>query len=79
MNDNKFEYNPLNPIRAQWKDLTTITLPCIYCGKNYQTYQVITQALAFPGEVFNYFCSEKCHDNYYTIERRRERKLNEIL
>ena len=51
-----------------------IEIDCPHCNGKFITYQWICD-----GTIIEFFCSEECYIDYYSIEKVRERKLEKIL
>jgi hypothetical protein len=51
-----------------------VEIECPYCDEKFITYQWICD-----GSVDHYCCGEECYNDYYSIEKVRERKLENIL
>lgn len=51
-----------------------VEIDCLFCNSKFVTYQFI-----HSGDFAHIYCSEECIKEYYSIENRRERKLESIL
>lgn len=51
-----------------------VEVECPLCNDKFITYQMICD-----GSVSQYYCSEDCYKDYYSLEKVRERKLENIL
>ena len=47
---------------------------CFYCDKEYSSYIQIDS-----GYIKDWCCSEECYVDYHSVEKKRERKLENIL
>jgi len=55
-------------------ELVEITLECPYCGENYTTTMWTYDCMPYE-----FCCREDCYDDYHSVQKVRERKLQSIL
>ena len=51
-----------------------IEIECPYCNTKFITYQWICD-----GTTTEFCCGQKCYEDYYSVQKTRERKINTIL